>query len=300
MGVVDEVVHTVSPYLSALGFGISLLVVSTTYGVSSVLLLFGTNEGERILGPPSMWSWRAWVGLPAIPIALLSTQTRWADSTLPFATVLFLRASTANATATNTSNASTGGALGTPFPQLQLSWPPSPLATLGLLPWVRLIYNNVYYATQAMMSRHLKLKLTPPPRRRRSGASILTNQPQQNARRLDNNQQDQPERNPEVDILLGRGRPPSFSAIFTGTLLWPMISNITGSWLSQFKWVREQFPEPFHSNILGGCLFVVVRDIGSLIYRYQKVCQYRSRRIRNYADFSSTSAKRSRRSNRSR
>lgn len=31
------------------------------------------------------------------------------------------------------------------------------------------------------------------------------------------------------------------------------------SCLNHFKIVRQHFPEPFHRNVLGGCLFVVVK-----------------------------------------
>lgn len=36
----------------------------------------------------------------------------------------------------------------------------------------------------------------------------------------------------------------------------------TTSCLNHFKLVRQHFPEPFHRNVLGGCLFVVVKASG--------------------------------------
>jgi hypothetical protein len=71
------------------------------------------------------------------------------------------------------------------------------------------------------------------------------------------------------------------------------------------KVVRRFFPEPFHRNVLGGCLFVIakvsritfygvryaitlltfvllLKDIANLMYRYEKVRQKQSRRIQEY------------------
>jgi hypothetical protein len=52
--------------------------------------------------------------------------------------------------------------------------------------------------------------------------------------------------------------------------------------LKRFKWARENFPEPFQRNILGGCIFVVAKDVGNLIYKYERIRQHRSRRVKNY------------------
>ncbi|CAO3596959.1 unnamed protein product [Absidia cylindrospora] len=320
LGVVDEATHTIAPYITSLGLGLSLLVVTTTYGAFSVLLLFGSQEGERILGSPSFWTWRTWVGLPSIPLALLSTRSRWADSTLPFAAFLFLRVSASSPSSSFTSfflpSSSSSPTLPaspasstSPFslPHIQLSWPPSPLATLGILPWARLLYNTVYYAAQSLIFRQLSLKNAHQQqqqqlqqqnqrRRQRSNSNRLVLVDDQTVNRIsdDHNidpttttmtaiEQQGPERSTELDILLGRG-PSSVGMLFMGTLLWPVIGNLTGNCLGQVKWIREKLPEPFHRNILGGCLFVVIKDAGNLLYRYQKVRQYRSRRIQNYKE----------------
>lgn len=78
------------------------------------------------------------------------------------------------------------------------------------------------------------------------------------------------------------------------------------SCLSHLKVVRRLFPEPFHRNVLGGCLFVIAKvshnplffwrdihnhvdhtsyceqDVANLMYRYEKVRQKQSRRIQEY------------------
>ncbi|KAI8575557.1 hypothetical protein K450DRAFT_261220 [Umbelopsis ramanniana AG] len=67
-----------------------------------------------------------------------------------------------------------------------------------------------------------------------------------------------------------------------GALLWPAIGSMIGSCLYHMKVVRRIFPEPFHRNVLGGCLFVIAKDIANLMYRYEKVRQKQSRRIQEY------------------
>ncbi|GAA5800534.1 hypothetical protein HPULCUR_005969 [Helicostylum pulchrum] len=49
-----------------------------------------------------------------------------------------------------------------------------------------------------------------------------------------------------------------------------------------FSWVKQNFPDPFQRNVLGGCLFVVAKDIGNLLYKYERIRQHRSRRVKNY------------------
>lgn len=61
--------------------------------------------------------------------------------------------------------------------------------------------------------------------------------------------------------------------------------------LSKFKWVRHNFPEPFQRNVLGGCLFVVVKDIGNLVYKYERIRQHRSRRVKSYEEALKTNSR---------
>ncbi|KAI9312938.1 hypothetical protein BX666DRAFT_788971 [Dichotomocladium elegans] len=91
----------------------------------------------------------------------------------------------------------------------------------------------------------------------------------------------------EADILLDvRISSSDIGVTVLGALLWPTISSLVGSCLNHVKWVRHYFPEPFHRNILGGCLFVVVKDMANLLYRYERLKQRRSRRVRNYNEAS--------------
>lgn len=125
LSLIDTLARTAAPYLTFLGLGCSVLLTSTTYGAYTVMTLFGARQGERLIGRPAFWTWRTWLGLPAIPAALVLSRSRWADGVLPFAAMLILRATSANQQ----------GAV-------QMTWPPSPAVTLGVLPWIRYTSKN--------------------------------------------------------------------------------------------------------------------------------------------------------------
>ncbi|KAG2218049.1 hypothetical protein INT45_011930 [Circinella minor] len=296
---VDSLVHTAAPYLTFLGLGCSMLITSTTYGAYTVLTLFGAREGERLIGAPISWTWRTWLGLPSIPAALILSRSRWADGVLPFAAMLLLRATSAH-----------------PNSPVQVSWPPSPTVTVGALPWVRLLYNNLYLLVQHQLSRKLshprrsqqqQQNRRPSTQQRennmngrqspntaqmydeleRHGAEILGD-PTWDERRRRGQQEHQQQLDEqaaeaeEENALLNNRERGDLGVTVIGALLWPTISSIVGSCLNHFKLVRQYFPEPFHRNVLGGCLFVVVKDMASLFYKYEKIRQRQSRRVLNY------------------
>lgn len=118
MSIVDSLVHTAAPYITVLGLGCSLLITSTTFGAYTVLTLFGTKQGEKLIGNPAFWTWKTWIGLPCIPLVLIASRLKWADNALPAAALLLLRLT------------------GVSYP-LKVTWPPSPAVLFGLLPWVR-------------------------------------------------------------------------------------------------------------------------------------------------------------------
>ncbi|KAG2231159.1 hypothetical protein BDF21DRAFT_359514 [Thamnidium elegans] len=238
MSIVDSLVHTAAPYVTVLGLGCSLLITSTTFGAYTVLTLFGTKQGEKLIGNPAFWTWKTWIGLPCIPLVLIASRLKWADNALPAATLLLLRLT------------------GVSYP-LKVTWPPSPAVLFGLLPWVRLLYNNIYALIQ------LRLSL-----QRRNEVATVNNQ------RVDER---------ESEFLFGReGRDMGVTVI--GALLWPSIGSVVGGYLGHSKSVRRYFPEPFQRNVLGGCLFVLAKDIANLVYRYERIRQRRSRRVVNFND----------------
>jgi len=67
-----------------------------------------------------------------------------------------------------------------------------------------------------------------------------------------------------------------------GALLLPVISAGMGSLLSAIIGLKNW--TTFNKNIFGGCLFILLKDLGNSIYLYQKFNQYQGRLIKNYSD----------------
>ncbi|CAO3647261.1 unnamed protein product [Mucor hiemalis] len=199
----DSLVRTSTPYVIVLSLGCSLLITCTTYGAFSVMTLLGPRDGERLIGNPSYWTYRQWVGLPLIPILLISTKTRWGDAILPVAAVSILRAT------------------GHTPQNIRLTWPMSPALTLSVMPWVRLFYKNVYRAAQRYMTKNLSLQpeQTTPSSRLNSiidagrGGSIAGISDR--------------ERTLEIDMINGREANGAGVSLINA-LLWPVISSGVG------------------------------------------------------------------------
>ncbi|KAI8876644.1 hypothetical protein K501DRAFT_261820 [Backusella circina FSU 941] len=241
---IDTLVRTGTPYVTAIGLGCTCLISCSTYGAFTVMTLFGQREGERLIGNPSLWTWKTWTGLPLIPIILLTAQTRWGDAILPVAAVTTLRATG------NTPNT------------IRFTWPMSPALTIGILPWIRLFYNNAFRIAHYYVRKSLSI----PDRL----STLSRNQSTTNN-----------DRNMERNIIYGMDTS-STSVSIVGALLWPVTSSLMGGFLSRFKCVRDNFGGPFQRNILGGCLFILAKDIVNLLYRYERIRQYRSRRVMDY------------------
>ncbi|SAM04136.1 hypothetical protein [Absidia glauca] len=262
----QRVAQSTAPYLMVVGLGCSIIVAASTYGVYAVLTLFGSKEGEKMLGPTSDWTWRTFLGLPSIPVALVASRLRMADGVLPLAAVILMRANA----------------------PLSVSWPPSPALIIGSLPWFRLVYFTVYSFIRNHLSH--KLAIQPPTRRSRytrlslyqpsATTNVMT--PPYDAAREGNSSTQSSRDNQETDLLYGRNS--DLNVTIMGALLWPTISSFIGNCLKYIKYVRHYFPETFHRNILGGCLYVVAKDMIVLLYRYERICQRRSRRIRSFDD----------------
>ncbi|KAI8097572.1 uncharacterized protein BX664DRAFT_326713 [Halteromyces radiatus] len=268
---IQSVARAAAPYLMVFGLGCSILVAASTYGAYTVLTLFGRKEGERLLGPTNSWTWRTFLALPTIPFALIASRSRLADGILPVAALVLLRASA----------------------PVVVSWPPSPALVVGSLPWIRLVYFTFY----SMVRHHLsqKLSIQPPTSRTRSRYTRFSLYHYTNQEIMDQRDQSSstttnnlpPNRDSQdADLLYGRSHR-DLNVTIMGALLWPTISGFIGNGLKQIKYIRYYFPEAFHRNLLGGCLFVVAKDMAILLYRYKRILQRRSRRIRPFDEPSS-------------
>ncbi|GJJ73210.1 hypothetical protein EMPS_05568 [Entomortierella parvispora] len=251
----DSLVQAGIPYLTFLGLTCSVLITSTTYGAYAVLTVCGTEEGEKLLGSPNPWGWRVWTGLPMIPMILIFSRTRILDSFMPLIPLLIVGNE-----------------------QLQVTFPPSPALTLSVMPWVRMAYNSVWAEMVVRLETRWRQQQIAASGVSRLGISASIDQDSTAtaaAAAAANGADD------ELSLFDRR----DLGRTIVGALLMPAISSICGSFLGNFAFIRTRIPDNFHRNILGGCLFVLVKDLAGLFGTYQELKRKRVRRIREYAEF---------------
>ncbi|KAF9985755.1 hypothetical protein BGZ65_009960 [Modicella reniformis] len=249
----DSLVHAGIPYLTFLGLTCSVLITSTTYGAYAVLTVCGTEEGEKLLGSPNPWGWRVWTGLPLIPVILIFSRTKFIDSFMPLIPLLIVGND-----------------------QLQVSFPPSPGLTLSIMPWVRMAYNSLWAEMIIRLEkrwRHQQIvgsgvaRLGMSTRIYNMDADLSTATAATNGSNTNN---------AVVEEDLSFFDRKDLGRTIVGALLMPAISSICG---------RTRVPDNLHRNILGGCLFVVLKDLAGLVGTYQELKRRRVRRIREYSEF---------------
>ncbi|RKP35001.1 hypothetical protein BJ085DRAFT_40921 [Dimargaris cristalligena] len=100
--------------IAASGLTSCAFTCMTTYGAYAVLTLCGSLEGTRLLGSPTPWGWRIWVGLPLIPMILVGSRTPIFDNVLPLLPLIFVQPH-----------------------DLSPTFPPNSATIVTALPWVR-------------------------------------------------------------------------------------------------------------------------------------------------------------------
>ncbi|KAF8986488.1 hypothetical protein BGZ46_000019 [Entomortierella lignicola] len=223
----------------------------------AVLTICGTEEGEKLLGNPNPWGWRVWTGLPLIPVILIFSRTKIIDSFMPLIPLLIMGND-----------------------QLQVSFPPSPALTLSVMPWVRMAYNSLWAEMVLRLETRWRQQQFAGAGVARLGmnASIDGADADSSTAAATNNAA-----NAEEELSFFDRR--DLGRTIVGALLMPAISSICGSFLGHFTFVRTRIPDNFHRNILGGCLFVVIKDLAGLVGTYQEMKRRRVRRIREYSEF---------------
>ncbi|RKP10201.1 hypothetical protein THASP1DRAFT_28002 [Thamnocephalis sphaerospora] len=241
----EVVVRSTVPYITILGFACSTLVTSTTYGAYVVLTMCGTEYGEYLLGGPNPWGWRVWVGLPMIPAGLIMSRIKSLNSFMLLFPLSIV-----------------GG------PHFRLTWPPRPAATVALLPWIRMAYNGIYSLAFDRMERRWNQELS-------RNTNVDSNALGLAALLNDDG-------NVDEDALF-EGMYSMVRSVI-GALLLPAVASFCGSLLGRIGFVRSRVTDPFNRSVLGGCLFIVAKDLINLLYKYQRVTHRRSRRVRDVSE----------------
>jgi hypothetical protein len=229
----------------------------TVYGVNSVYLICGSDFANNLfLGQNATeftdlnWSWRLALGLPSIPVVLIGSRTRYMDAILPVIPFVFFVNSD----------------------PLHLTFPPSPALTLAVLPYIRGAYNNLWDRFLAPYEKEwLKVGL---PAGSTSAQEVPAIQHRvENAAEVEIPDALQAEveverqwhGNVRVDNILINGS--SLSRTIVGALLFPGVTAVMGSILGRIPFVRNRLPSAFHRNILGGCLFVLLKVCAPMGFR---------------------------------
>ncbi|CAJ0919162.1 1766_t:CDS:2 [Entrophospora sp. SA101] len=215
----------------------------------AMVTMLGLEDGQRFLEEP--WNWRTYISLPLIPMLLIFSRARIADPVMPLIPMFLVR-----------------------MDHLRMTIPPNPSLTISLLPWIRIIYNWTYQQLFGMMEINWRRQLEP--------YVVLTDNVNETGGEIGNGNNIQ--RRNDQDMLDRLDRNYAGRKI-VGALCLPFISAIVGGLLGKFSFIRSRIPDAFHRNILGGCLFIVLKDIVSLTYKYQRATHRRSRHIRNYTEF---------------
>ncbi|CAG8510203.1 2661_t:CDS:2 [Scutellospora calospora] len=153
------------------------------------------------------------------------------------------------------------------YDQLRTTMPLNPSLTISLLPWARIVYNYSYNRLFGRLEQSWRRQLEP--------YSVATDS---------ENGENGNERRRDQDVLDRLDRSNAGRKII-GALCLPFISAMVGSFLGRFSFIRSRIPDTFHRNVLGGCLFIVIKDIMNLTYKYQRAKHRRSRHIKNYTEF---------------
>jgi hypothetical protein len=224
--------------LSALAYTGYLSLVA--YGAYAVYQVMGVEEARQILFKP--WTWRHWIGLPLIPLGLVASRFKLYNSVLPMLPMVVLDRDL-----------------------IEVSFPPRAALIITLLPWAKLLYQSLLWAClpSSLMSYHVNSNvawlLRDNPGKRsvteyymslKDGLIVRTR-----VFITDIRDSASVKTYPGPDILRKAA----------GALLFPGVASLVGQLL-----FCTLVKSHFHRTIIGGCLSVLVKDIGAITYHYLK------------------------------
>lgn len=307
-------------------FAGSVLTGCWLHGFSTIYILFGAEDAERVFGfdTGGRISGNMGLSLPFIPIALILSRTSLADSVLPVLPIFFL---------------------GTKIPARQLSsvWPPSAAMTLAMLPYLRGAYNEFYKRVFAPRERAWLREVQPLAGEHGEGPTeedgaaganehehemegglnfelgldvelvddddnpvpIPPEQPQPAADNAPPQAQNpaihhhEHHHAPAQNIILSTSR---LADTIIGALLFPTISATMGALLSLClprSWTTKPAPPGFWAragaptgllqsrfgrSVVGGCLFVVLKDALMFYSRFRLAQAHRQRRVLDWGE----------------
>lgn len=267
------------------------------HGMYSMYFVFGKEEARRIFEENVDGPW------PFIPLALIFARTRYAEALLPTVPVLFF--------------ASHGS---THESDLDL-WPPSAAMTFAALPYVKSFYTTLYERFFGTLERKWVAEIQPRAGENEAGQqdAVRAMDERGNDEQIlmeidlelqvglggDEDAQEAPAgQNQGAGPMPGVGRAhnelitdgSSLAGTVLGALLFPAISASMGgllklilpkSWTTPSSMVLERgraglFQTRWGRSVVGGCVFVLLKDALILYCRWKLAQTHRKRRILNY------------------
>lgn len=304
----------------------SVLTGCWLHGFSTIYILFGAEDAERVFGfdTGTKISGNIGLSLPFIPIVLILSRTSLADSVLPVLPIFFL---------------------GTKIPARRASslWPPSAAMTLAMLPYLRGAYNEFYKRVLAPRQKAWLKEIQPRAGEPGEGPAEENEEAAANEHVHDMEgglnfelgleveifeEDDNPVPNPpappqpaaenpplqaqnppvhqhqhphapQQNIILSTSR---LADTIIGALLFPTISATMGALISLClprSWTTKPAPPGFWAragpstgllqsrfgrSVVGGCLFVVLKDAVVLYSRFRLAQGHRQRRVLDWGE----------------
>jgi hypothetical protein len=288
----------------------SVYTCATVHGYTSAVLIFGTEEFEALVRDPASMSAKWMAGFPLIPIVLILSRTTLADNILPALPILFF-ASRIPAHHTQPSIST----LWPPSPAITFALLPYARGVYNDL-WRRLFAEKEKRWTKEVQPRAGEGDSGQNQEENHHGPGFEWNlemvvdeeieevpeqngqaqQVQDNAAGAEaNNNAAQPQRRngqrQEHNLILTGSR---IADVVMGALAFPAIASIMGELLKfglPRSWTQ---PLPFYGrrpgllhtkwgrSIIGGCLFVVMKDTLLLYSKYRLAQDHKKRRVMNY------------------
>ncbi|ORZ32828.1 hypothetical protein BCR44DRAFT_121729 [Catenaria anguillulae PL171] len=263
------------PYFLLAGGGISVLFLSTTYGVYALLSVAG-EDAEAWLADPE-WGWRVWAGLPLVFPVLVLARTEYLDNILPLVPLWLLDFKHITAPAALTSSLSVSSSSPS---TLVAWWPPSPATAMVLLPWLRFAWNAMYkQLSEAVL---LPIALHPGP---------LSGTPSLSSATATSGDAESPDalaaRTEQARVDLRMSERTELGRLLVGAALVPAVASGVGYLLARTLpagFAAKVAPTTLMRSLIGGCVFVVAKDLTYLYYRKQKLLVNKRKRVVNYVE----------------
>ncbi|KAI9675823.1 MAG: hypothetical protein M1829_003248 [Trizodia sp. TS-e1964] len=244
------------------------------------------------------------IGLPLIPFVLISSRTSPGARLLPYVPLIFF------ATRTEYNRLD------------RQSWPPSAATSIAILPFIRLAYHKVYQHIVGGLEKKWLREIKPradesvEPEGEDTAEIVIQIGLNLDEEDEDLNEEEAPAINPEGEAAAEAAEPAAVEAAepvrvpqlfprrrlvstIVGALLFPSISAAMGDLLKLAlpnSWTTSQsrrmlffgrgtdgvLSEKWARSLIGGCLFVVLKDAVFLYYRWQIMQSFRKRRVLDY------------------